>query len=175
MRGGSTREPKPNGGAACDLHLHLSQIRIFFFFSVRFLCIDPIPLETLAFLQLMTFSLRPPEFLNNRTEADEEATAKDAEHAKPFWLISRMKGSPFDDVNCVSSCLGSHDYRAVRERLLHTYGFSWFIGVVMEAKPQLVGIHERVRNDIVHNLLKRMVESEYLLQPIQMQKKLQIS
>jgi len=24
----------------------------------------------------------PPEFLNNRTEADEEATAKDAEHAK---------------------------------------------------------------------------------------------
>ncbi|KAF2615604.1 hypothetical protein F2Q70_00010895 [Brassica cretica] len=24
----------------------------------------------------------------------------------------------------------------------------WFIGVVMEAKPQLVGIHERVRNDI---------------------------
>ncbi|KAL0763670.1 hypothetical protein Bca101_079821 [Brassica carinata] len=115
------------------------------------------------------------QFLNNRTEADEEATAKDAEHAKPFWLISRMKGSPFDDVNCVSSCLGSHDYRAVRERLLHTYGFSWFIGVVMEAKPQLVGIHERVRNDIVHNLLKRMVESEYLLQPIQMQKKLQIS
>ncbi|KAH0871586.1 hypothetical protein HID58_078608 [Brassica napus] len=70
-----------------------------------------------------------------------------------FWLISRMKGSPFDDVNCVSSCLG----------------------VVMEAKPQLVGIHERVRNDIVHNLLKRIVESEYLLQPIQMQKKLQIS
>ncbi|CAN6915787.1 unnamed protein product [Brassica oleracea] len=24
----------------------------------------------------------PPEFLNNRTEADEEATARDAEHAK---------------------------------------------------------------------------------------------
>ncbi|CAN6915838.1 unnamed protein product [Brassica oleracea] len=63
-----------------------------------------------------------------------------------------MKGSPFDDVNCpvpfLSSCLGSHDYRAVRERLLHTYGFGWFIGVVMEAKPHLVGIHERVRNDI---------------------------
>uniref|UniRef100_A0A0D3E0Y4 Uncharacterized protein n=1 Tax=Brassica oleracea var. oleracea TaxID=109376 RepID=A0A0D3E0Y4_BRAOL len=45
----------------------------------------------------------PPEFLNNRTEADEEATARDAEHAKR---------------------------------------------VVMEAKPQLVGIHERVRNNI---------------------------
>lgn len=24
----------------------------------------------------------------------------------------------------------------------------WPVGVVMEAKPQLVGIHERVRNDI---------------------------
>ncbi|WZZ84707.1 hypothetical protein YC2023_113286 [Brassica napus] len=45
----------------------------------------------------------PPEFLNNHTEADEEATARDAEHAKR---------------------------------------------VVMEAKPQLVGIHERVRNNI---------------------------
>ncbi|KAL0788382.1 hypothetical protein Bca101_004628 [Brassica carinata] len=58
--------------------------------------LHPTLLETLAFLQLMTFSLRwihkvlckylqisgPPEFLNNRTEADEEATARDAEHAK---------------------------------------------------------------------------------------------
>lgn len=30
----------------------------------------------------------PPEFLNNRTEADEEATARDAEHAK---RITRKK------------------------------------------------------------------------------------
>lgn len=30
----------------------------------------------------------PPEFLNNRTEADEEASARDAEHAK---RISRKK------------------------------------------------------------------------------------
>ncbi|KAL0642618.1 hypothetical protein Bca4012_040908 [Brassica carinata] len=58
--------------------------------------LHPTPLETLVFFQLMTFSLRwihkvlckylqisgPPEFLNNRTEADEEATARDAEHAK---------------------------------------------------------------------------------------------
>ncbi|KAH0878695.1 hypothetical protein HID58_066089, partial [Brassica napus] len=64
----------------------------------------------------------PPEFLNNRTEADEEATARDAEHAK---RMTQMKGSPFDDVNCVST----------KE--------SPAASVVMEAKPQLVGIHER--------------------------------
>ncbi|KAF8118467.1 hypothetical protein N665_0005s0224 [Sinapis alba] len=57
----------------------------------------------------------PPEFLNNRTEADEEATARDAEHAKRITR-KRKKAKPR--------------------------------GVVMEAKPQLVGIHERVRNDI---------------------------
>ncbi|CAH2043566.1 unnamed protein product, partial [Thlaspi arvense] len=57
----------------------------------------------------------PPEFLNNRTEADEEATARDAEHAK---RINRKK-------------------KKVKPK-----------GVVMEAKPQLVGIHERVRSDI---------------------------
>ncbi|XP_010444344.1 PREDICTED: uncharacterized protein LOC104727048 [Camelina sativa] len=57
----------------------------------------------------------PPEFLNNRTEADAEASARDAEHAK---RISRKK-------------------KKVKPK-----------GVVMEAKPQLVGIHERVRNDI---------------------------
>ncbi|KFK28101.1 hypothetical protein AALP_AA8G472600 [Arabis alpina] len=57
----------------------------------------------------------PPEFLNNRTEADEEATARDAEHAK---RISRKK-------------------KKIKPK-----------GVVMEAKPQLVGIHERVRSDI---------------------------
>ncbi|WZZ68488.1 hypothetical protein YC2023_079858 [Brassica napus] len=64
--------------------------------------LHPTPLETLAFLQLLTrFAISgPPEFLNNRTEADEEA---DAEHAKR---------------------------------------------VVMEVKPHLVEIHERVRNDI---------------------------
>ncbi|KAL1204073.1 hypothetical protein V5N11_011914 [Cardamine amara subsp. amara] len=57
----------------------------------------------------------PPEFLNNRTEADEEASARDAEHAK---RISRKK-------------------KKVKPK-----------GVVMEAKPQLVVIQERVRNDI---------------------------
>ncbi|KAG2327052.1 hypothetical protein Bca4012_035982 [Brassica carinata] len=57
----------------------------------------------------------PPEFLNNRTEADVEATARDAEHAK---RITRKK-------------------KKAKPK-----------GVVMEAKPQLVGIHERVRNDI---------------------------
>ncbi|KAF3511046.1 hypothetical protein F2Q69_00004906 [Brassica cretica] len=57
----------------------------------------------------------PPEFLNNRTEADEEATATDAEHAKRLTR-KKKKAKPK--------------------------------GVVMEAKPQLVGIHERVRNDI---------------------------
>ncbi|VVB17966.1 unnamed protein product [Arabis nemorensis] len=57
----------------------------------------------------------PPEFLNNRTEADEEASARDAEHAK---RISRKK-------------------KKTKPK-----------GVVMEAKPQLVGIHERVRSDI---------------------------
>jgi hypothetical protein len=57
----------------------------------------------------------PPEFLNNRTEADNEASARDAEHAN---RISRKK-------------------KKVKPK-----------GVVMEAKPQLVGIHERVRNDI---------------------------
>ncbi|KAL0792170.1 hypothetical protein Bca101_063547 [Brassica carinata] len=57
----------------------------------------------------------PPEFLNNRTEADEEATARDAEHANRLTR-KKKKSKPK--------------------------------GVVMEAKPQLVGIHERVRNDI---------------------------
>ncbi|CAF1707230.1 unnamed protein product [Brassica napus] len=57
----------------------------------------------------------PPEFLNNRTEADEEATARDAEHAKRLTR-KKKKAKPK--------------------------------GVVMEAKPQLVGIHERVRNNI---------------------------
>ncbi|KAJ0242152.1 hypothetical protein HA466_0214610 [Hirschfeldia incana] len=57
----------------------------------------------------------PPEFLNNRTEADQEATARDAEHAKRLTR-KKKKAKPK--------------------------------GVVMEAKPQLVGIHERVRNDI---------------------------
>ncbi|KAL0654434.1 hypothetical protein Bca4012_097125 [Brassica carinata] len=123
--------------------------------------LHPPPLETLAFLQLMTFSLRwihkvlckylqisgPPEFLNNRTEADEEATARDAEHAK---RMTQMKGSPFDDVNCVSTKENpaASAILILMFRLLHTYGFGSFIGVVMEAKPQLVGIHERVRNDI---------------------------
>ncbi|CAA7034857.1 unnamed protein product [Microthlaspi erraticum] len=57
----------------------------------------------------------PPEFLNNHTEADEEASARDAEHAD---RISRKR-------------------KKVKPK-----------GVVMEAKPQLVGIHERVRSDI---------------------------
>ncbi|CAH8363307.1 unnamed protein product [Eruca vesicaria subsp. sativa] len=57
----------------------------------------------------------PPEFLNNRTEADKEATARDAEHAKRM-IRKKKKAKPK--------------------------------GVVMEAKPQLVGINERVRNDI---------------------------
>ncbi|XP_022560193.1 uncharacterized protein LOC106413260 [Brassica napus] len=57
----------------------------------------------------------PPEFLNNRIEADEEATARDAEHAKRLTR-KKKKAKPK--------------------------------GVVVEAKPQLVGIHERVRNDI---------------------------
>ncbi|CAF1715905.1 unnamed protein product [Brassica napus] len=72
------------------------------------------------------------------------------EHAKPFWLISRMKGSPFDDVNCVSTkeSPAASAILILMFRLLHTYCFGWFIGVVMEAKPQLVGIHERVRNNI---------------------------
>ncbi|KAL0683758.1 hypothetical protein Bca4012_050606 [Brassica carinata] len=92
----------------------------------------------------------PPEFLNNRTEADEEATASDVEHAKPFWLISRMKGSPFDDVNCVTT-KESPAASAILILMFRYYfilGFGWFIGVVMEAKPHLVEIHERVRNDI---------------------------
>ncbi|CAF1715616.1 hypothetical protein YC2023_113119 [Brassica napus] len=89
----------------------------------------------------------PPEFLNNRTEADEEATARDAEHAK---RMTQMKGSPFDDVNCVSTkeSPAASAILVLMFRLLHTYCFGWFIGVVMEAKPQLVGIHERVRNNI---------------------------
>ncbi|XP_048630817.1 uncharacterized protein LOC106434389 [Brassica napus] len=57
----------------------------------------------------------PPEFLNNCIEADEEATARDAEHAKRL-TCKKKKAKPK--------------------------------GVVVEAKPQLVGIHERVRNDI---------------------------
>ncbi|CAF1928495.1 unnamed protein product [Brassica napus] len=89
----------------------------------------------------------PPEFLNNRTEADEEATARDAEHAK---RMTQMKGSPFDDVNCVSTkeSPAASAILILMFRLLHTYCFGWFIGVVMEAKLQLVGIHERVRNNI---------------------------
>ncbi|WZZ75174.1 hypothetical protein YC2023_086544 [Brassica napus] len=61
-----------------------------------------------------------------------------------------MKGSPFDDVNCVSTkeSPAASAILILMFRLLHTYGFRWFIGIVMEAKPQLVGIHERVRNDI---------------------------
>ncbi|CAF2141592.1 unnamed protein product, partial [Brassica napus] len=62
---------------------------------------------------------RPPEFLNNCIEADEEATARDAEHAKRL-TCKKKKAKPK----------------------------AGFVGVVVEAKPQLVGIHERVRNDI---------------------------
>ncbi|CAF2059741.1 unnamed protein product [Brassica napus] len=61
----------------------------------------------------------PPEFLNNRIEADEEATARDAEHAKRLTR-KKKKAKPK----------------------------AGFISVVVEAKPQLVGIHERVRNNI---------------------------
>ncbi|CAF1919292.1 unnamed protein product, partial [Brassica napus] len=61
----------------------------------------------------------PPEFLNNHIEADEEATARDVEHAK---------------------CLTCKKKKAKLK--------AGFISVVVEAKPQLVGIHERVRNDI---------------------------
>ncbi|CAN6864194.1 unnamed protein product, partial [Brassica oleracea] len=61
----------------------------------------------------------PPEFLKNRIEVDEEATARDVEHAK---RLTRKK-------------------KKVKPK-------AGFIGVVVEAKPQLVGIHERVRNDI---------------------------
>ncbi|CAN6934474.1 unnamed protein product [Brassica oleracea] len=108
--------------------------------------LHPTPLETLAFLQLLTrFAISgPPEFLNNRTEADEEA---DAEHAK---RMTQMKGSPFDDVNCVSTkeSPAASAILILMFKLLHTYGFGWFIGVVMEVKPHLVEIHERVRNDI---------------------------
>ncbi|CAN6923170.1 unnamed protein product [Brassica oleracea var. botrytis] len=64
--------------------------------------------------------------------------------------MTQMKGSPFDDVNCVSTkeSPAASAILILMFRLLHTYGFGWFIGVVMEAKPHLVGIHERVRNDI---------------------------
>ncbi|CAF2316227.1 unnamed protein product [Brassica napus] len=61
--------------------------------------LHPTPLDSGLPSANDVFFSGPPEFLNNRTEADEEATAKPK-------------------------------------------------GVVMEAKPQLVGIHERVRNDI---------------------------
>ncbi|CAG7883405.1 unnamed protein product, partial [Brassica rapa] len=61
----------------------------------------------------------PPEFLNNRIEADEEATARDAEHTKR--LTRKRKKAKLK---------------------------AGFVGVVVEEKPQLVGIHERVRNDI---------------------------
>ncbi|XP_010546334.1 PREDICTED: uncharacterized protein LOC104818435 [Tarenaya hassleriana] len=58
----------------------------------------------------------PPAFLNNCTDADEEASARDAEHAKRLGRKKKKKDIPK--------------------------------GAVMEAKPQLVGIHERVRSDI---------------------------
>ncbi|KAL0663118.1 hypothetical protein Bca4012_099955 [Brassica carinata] len=66
----------------------------------------------------------PPEFLNNRIEADEEATTRDAEHAK---RLTRKKKKAKPKALTVSA---------------------GFISVVVEAKPQLVGIHERVRNNI---------------------------
>uniref|UniRef100_A0A0D3CUZ5 Uncharacterized protein n=1 Tax=Brassica oleracea var. oleracea TaxID=109376 RepID=A0A0D3CUZ5_BRAOL len=59
------------------------------------------------------------QFLNNHIEADEEATARDVEHAK---------------------CLTCKKKKAKLK--------AGFISVVVEAKPQLVGIHERVRNNI---------------------------
>ncbi|CAN7023099.1 unnamed protein product [Brassica rapa subsp. trilocularis] len=68
---------------------------------------------------LLEKAYRPPEFLNNPIEADEEATARDAEHAKRLTR-KKKKAKPK----------------------------AGFVDVVVEAKPQLVGIHERVRNDI---------------------------
>ncbi|WZZ37746.1 hypothetical protein YC2023_034005 [Brassica napus] len=98
-------------------------------------------LNTRAFLQLTTFSLRsssfsfwPPEFLNNHIEADEEATARDAEHAKRLTR-KKKKAKP----------KGTPPVPFTSPSLTVSAGF---IGVVVEAKPQLVGIHERVRNDI---------------------------
>ncbi|KAF3529947.1 hypothetical protein DY000_02038951 [Brassica cretica] len=133
-----------DGGAVCDLHLHLSQDAVPCHSRAKKKTVDPeeedakekdyensdeengnhcveryesssssvfdfsashsardsgLPSANDVFSQISG----SPEFLNNRTEADEEATARDAEHAKR---------------------------------------------VVMEAKPHLVGIHERVRNDI---------------------------
>ncbi|WZY77640.1 hypothetical protein YC2023_024024 [Brassica napus] len=76
----------------------------------------------------------PPEFLNNCIEADEEATARDAEHAKRL-TCKKKKAKP----------KGIPPVPFTSPSLTVSAGF---VGVVVEAKPQLVGIHERVRNDI---------------------------
>ena len=60
-------------------------------------------------------------------------------------------------------------------RLLHTYGFDWLYVLSWKQNLSLWGSMRESETILMHNLLKRMVESEYLLQPIQMQKKLQIS
>ncbi|XP_048615781.1 uncharacterized protein LOC106398090, partial [Brassica napus] len=112
-----------DGGAACDLHLHLSEDAVPCHSRAKKKSVDPeeedaeekdyensdeedgnhgverygsssssvfnfsashsardsgLPSANDVFSQISG----PPEFLNNRTEADEEATARDAEHAK---------------------------------------------------------------------------------------------
>ncbi|KAH0915053.1 hypothetical protein HID58_029499, partial [Brassica napus] len=88
---------------------------------------NPIEADEEATARDAEHAKRPPEFLNNPIEADEEATARDAEHAKRLTRKKKKakpKGTP--PVPFTSPCLL----------------------VIVEEKPQLVGIHERVRNDI---------------------------
>ncbi|KAH0891811.1 hypothetical protein HID58_054240 [Brassica napus] len=76
-----------------------------------------------------------------------------------MMLIAYQQKKFLQPVPFLSSCLGYFILTV----------FSW------KQNLSLSGSMRESETILMHNLLKRMVESEYLLQPIQMQKKLQIS
>ncbi|KAM6554467.1 hypothetical protein CsatB_015229 [Cannabis sativa] len=82
----------------------------------------------------------PPQFLNNSVE--EFGVAKEVDHQQYVRHGRRRNRRDKKDLPAVPFLSFYLLMKTIRTSLLG------FIGVVVEAKPQLVGIHERVRSDI---------------------------
>ncbi|KAL0762404.1 hypothetical protein Bca101_078555 [Brassica carinata] len=133
------------GGAACDLHLHLSQ--------------DAVPCHSRAKKKK---SVDPEE--EDAEEKDyENSDEEDGNHG-----VERY-GSSSSSVFDFSASHSARDSGLPSANDVFSQVLSW------KQNLSLWGSTRESEMILMHNLLKRMVESEYLLQPIQMQKKLQIS
>ncbi|KAL0688917.1 hypothetical protein Bca4012_088594 [Brassica carinata] len=133
-----------DGGAVCDLHLHLSQ--------------DAVPCHSRAKKKTVD-----PEEEDAKEKDYENSDEENGNHGVERYESS--SSSVFD----FSASHSARDSGLPSANDVFSQVLSW------KQNLTLWGSMRESETILMHNLLKRMVESEYLLQPIQMQKKLQIS